>query len=185
MTPLTPSPTPQEICERLLGYIETGTHGASTDLQVLFRQSAATIAHLQASALKEERAHLKTIDERDEAQEAVSQAYYLVLGESPEWSNKFGYDAALDEIGGAVNSLKQMVAHLQARCDELDIRSTDEALKASASGTDLREAEARIAHLLRENEGMRAALNDPCPMHCDHFRRARLALTGGKATDNP
>ena len=49
----------------------------------------------------------KAITERDAAQEAMSQAFYLVTGRSPEWSNLFGYAEALEEIGDAVAVLKQ------------------------------------------------------------------------------
>lgn len=38
------------------------------------------------------------ISERDEAQEAMSQAFLLVVGHNPEWSNNFGYTEALCEM---------------------------------------------------------------------------------------
>lgn len=56
--------------------------------------------------MNEERAHLQTIDERDAAEEAMSQAYYLVTGNSPQWSNMFGYPEALEDIGDALALLK-------------------------------------------------------------------------------
>jgi hypothetical protein len=46
------------------------------------------------------------VDERDAAEQAMSQAYYLVTGRSPEWSNNFGYAQALEEISSAVAVLK-------------------------------------------------------------------------------
>lgn len=46
------------------------------------------------------------VDERDKAEEAVSQAYYLVTGQSPEWSNQFGYPQALEGIADAFRLLK-------------------------------------------------------------------------------
>lgn len=49
---------------------------------------------------------LQLIDERDDAEQALSQAYYLVTGRSPEWSNKFGHQDALEEIGDAMALLK-------------------------------------------------------------------------------
>ena len=51
--------------------------------------------------------HLQTIDERDAAEEALSQAFYIVTGRSPEWSNLFGHDEALEEIGETLSALKQ------------------------------------------------------------------------------
>lgn len=53
-----------------------------------------------------ERETLQLIEERDNAEEAISQAYYIVTGRSPEWSNQFGYPEALEEIGDAVAALK-------------------------------------------------------------------------------
>lgn len=50
------------------------------------------------------------IDRRDEAAQAFSQAYYLVTGTSPKWSNTFGYDEALEEIKDACTLLR---AHIR------------------------------------------------------------------------
>lgn len=46
------------------------------------------------------------IDERDAAEECVSNIYCAVTGRSPEWSNIFGHANALEEITDAVNALK-------------------------------------------------------------------------------
>ncbi len=59
---------------------------------------------------KHEREMLNVIDERDSAQEAISQAYYLIIGQSPEWSNVFGYKEAIEEIDLAQRSLRAHVA---------------------------------------------------------------------------
>lgn len=61
----------------------------------------------------EEIAHGRTIDQRDTAEEAVSQAYYLVTGRSPEWSSVFGYSQALEEIEDACASLRLAVRRFQ------------------------------------------------------------------------
>lgn len=55
-----------------------------------------------------EREMLKIIDKRDQAEEAMSQAYYLITGRSPEWSNKFGYPEALEDIGDVIAALKAL-----------------------------------------------------------------------------
>ena len=55
---------------------------------------------------KAERQMLQLIDERDDAEQALSQAYYLVTGRSPEWSNKFGHQDALEDIGDTMALLK-------------------------------------------------------------------------------
>lgn len=50
---------------------------------------------------REEAAHLRTIDERDAAESALSDAYRAVCGREPEWSNNFGYADAVREMGEA------------------------------------------------------------------------------------
>ena len=48
----------------------------------------------------------QAVTERDEAEQAMSQAYCLVTGRSPEWSNHFGHKEALEEIENAMLLLK-------------------------------------------------------------------------------
>lgn len=55
---------------------------------------------------REDEAHGRTIDERDEAEEALSQAYYSVTGKFPSWSNLFGPADALEEIGETIAAVK-------------------------------------------------------------------------------
>lgn len=62
---------------------------------------------------KSERDMEQLIQERDEAEEAISQAYYLITGKSPEWSNAFGYAEALEEIDDAQRLLRQSLAPRQ------------------------------------------------------------------------
>ena len=56
---------------------------------------------------RDEKAMLQLIDERDAAEECLSQMYYLVTGNSPQWSNLFGHEHALEDVGNAVSVLKQ------------------------------------------------------------------------------
>lgn len=51
----------------------------------------------------------KLIDERDAAEEALSQAFYLTTGRSPEWSSMFGHAEALEEISDYLAAFR---AHL-------------------------------------------------------------------------
>lgn len=55
---------------------------------------------------KEEAAHLRTIDQRDEAEQCIGKIYFKIIGRSPEWSNHFGYDDALQEIEEAIFILR-------------------------------------------------------------------------------
>lgn len=61
---------------------------------------------------------LKVIDERDAAEQALSQAYYIITGNSPEWSNNFGHAEALQEITDAVTLLKSAAKHQNVRVSE-------------------------------------------------------------------
>lgn len=57
--------------------------------------------------------------ERDNAEEAMSQAYYLVVGESPEWSNLFGYKEALEAIDEAQHTLRTELAAKDKRIEAI------------------------------------------------------------------
>jgi hypothetical protein len=82
---------------------------------------------------QEERAHLQTIDQRDRAEEALSQAYFLITGRSPEWSNLFGYDEALEEIDDAQKTLREVAAPQAAVPESLlpELDMLDEVLESS------------------------------------------------------
>lgn len=67
-----------------------------------------------------------TVVERDEAQEAVSQIYFIVFGEAAEWSNEFGIEKAVECITDAVNALKAHVRESQkAPADEAALAELD------------------------------------------------------------
>lgn len=78
----------------------------------------ALVQQVKEAEEKHERDMLKVIDEREAEAEALSQAYFLVTGESPEWSNLFGHEQALDEIAGVVNLLKSQVSATRATAAE-------------------------------------------------------------------
>ena len=95
---------------------------------------------LAQNAERVERAHLQTIDERDAAEEALSQAYYLITGESPEWSNNFGKEAALEQIDDAQRMLRETVKQAESRLATLTekaralLESLDEQSRACPRG---------------------------------------------------
>lgn len=51
----------------------------------------------------------QVMKERDIAEQAFSHLYFLLVGESPEWSNEFGYDSATESIVDAFDSLRWKV----------------------------------------------------------------------------
>ena len=106
-------------------------HAASQFADAIVRMDAEKVKHEQALAALEaqksnlerelerhasieEKAHLQTIDERDAAEEALSQAYYLITGHSPEWSNLFGHQEALPETPLAVSGAVAVMLALEA-----------------------------------------------------------------------
>ena len=83
---------------------EAGNELAERCEEYLKRAQAA-----EAALAEEEKAHEQTVTERDEAEEALSQAYYLIVGRSPEWSNLFGHEQALEDINDAQYALRQAI----------------------------------------------------------------------------
>lgn len=61
----------------------------------------------------------KMIVQRDDAEEALSQAYYLVMGRSAEWSNLFGYAEAIEEIDDAQTMLREALKKAESERDKL------------------------------------------------------------------
>jgi len=70
---------------------------------------------------REERAHGVTIDQRDAAESALSEAYLIVTGQPPEWSNRFGYREALDDIRSALPRQAVVQARLSALKEVLNM----------------------------------------------------------------
>lgn len=72
-----------------------------------------------------ERSETQLIDERDNAESALNDAYKAVMGQAPEWSNWFSFENAIDEIELAcelwrnqtddVIQFRQRIAELEAR----------------------------------------------------------------------
>ena len=72
-----------------------------------------------------ERSETQLINERDDAESAMNDAYKAVMGQAPEWSNWFGFADAIDEIELAcrlwrnqtddVIQLRQHIQELEAR----------------------------------------------------------------------
>lgn len=65
-------------------------------------------------------AAVKLIDARNDAEQDLSQAYYLVTGVSPKWSNSFGNKEALQEIEDAINLLKSEIKERDSYREKAD-----------------------------------------------------------------
>ncbi|EJJ7183564.1 ead/Ea22-like family protein [Salmonella enterica] len=77
-----------------------------------------------------ERSETQLIDERDNAESALNDAYKAVMGQAPEWSNWFSFANAIDEIELAcelwrnqtddVIQFRQRIAELEAKLETAD-----------------------------------------------------------------
>lgn len=74
---------------------------------------------LNEQLAREEKAHAATIGQRDAAEEALSQVFYLITGRSPEWSNVFSFNEAIEEIDATQHLLRQEIASLRQDLAEL------------------------------------------------------------------
>ena len=72
-----------------------------------------------------ERSETQLIDERDNAESALNDAYTAVMGQKPEWSNWFSFADAVDEIAlacGLWRNQTEDVIQFRARIAELEAR---------------------------------------------------------------
>lgn len=70
-------------------------------------EAMAVLDLLEADMRNTDRQLEQTIGERDAAEEALSQAYFLITGRSPEWSNLFGNKEAIEEIDACQRLLRE------------------------------------------------------------------------------
>lgn len=113
---------------------------------------AASAEETKAASDKHEREVLELITERDEAEESISQIYYIVTGNSPEWSNNFGYTHAQDDVADVVNVFKQAAKSAQEGLSASTAREKswhDHILAASGGHASTPEGAAEVIRQLR------------------------------------
>lgn len=96
-----------------------------------------------------ERSETQLINERDDAESALNDAYKAVMGQAPEWSNWFSFGNAIDEIElvcelwrnqtDDVIQFRQRIAELEARAVNLPKRSVGEVMHLSGFSRDYTE----------------------------------------------
>ncbi|ECU7955893.1 ead/Ea22-like family protein [Salmonella enterica] len=96
-----------------------------------------------------ERSETQLINERDDAESALNDAYKAVMGQAPEWSNWFSFGNAIDEIEVAcelwrnqtddVIQFRQRIAELEAREVNLSKLSVGEVMHMSGFSRDYAE----------------------------------------------
>lgn len=106
-------------CHRSLVGVTTGNAGCDTQCKPHgFACGLYGLKGRPSPAADEGAREIKKLDadcdqlmtERDEAEEALSQTYFLVTGCSPEWSNLFGHAEALEEIEDALILLRKAMS---------------------------------------------------------------------------
>jgi len=111
---------------------------------------------------QDDRAILQVIDERDAAEEALSQAYYLITGSSPHWSNRFGYKEALEDIDDAQQLLRKSLAKPSplegTGWDTIEIQKRIRRWVESRLGMDAMDAHERATRSLEENNELGQSL---------------------------
>ncbi|ENU7544030.1 hypothetical protein ACE3XP_005083 [Salmonella enterica] len=96
-----------------------------------------------------ERSETQLINERDDAESALNDAYKAVMGQAPEWSNWFSFGNAIDEIElvcelwrnqtDDVIQFRQRIAELEAREVNLSKLSVGEVMHMSGFSRDYAE----------------------------------------------
>lgn len=124
---MTPTPAAQSaamLTEEVTDDMALAFHRALTDgdigaddLEDIKRGLRAALQSLRAGErqgmeMAAERDEMQLIAERDAAEDAFAEAYLLVIGESPEFSNRFGFQEALDEIHGKLSEERAAAAKL-------------------------------------------------------------------------
>ena len=105
------------------GYRE-GAFVACNRWHTKFRETEARLEAAEKRIAELERSETQLINERDDAESALNDAYKAVMGQAPEWSNWFGFADAIDEIELAcglwrnqtedVIQFRQRIAELEA-----------------------------------------------------------------------
>lgn len=98
--------------------------GGEENLAASLGVTFAKMNNLARRAVEAERSEEQLCIERDDAEQALSQAFYLITGRSPEWSNHFGYKEALEEIDDAQRVMRESLSR---------VRELEEALKFYAN----------------------------------------------------
>ena len=137
-------PIPADRTRLVAGYIarieaERDTHIRALSQAILTGQQQYAALESELAALREAnkdlmrrigtvemKEHLQTIDERDAAEDALSQAYFLIKGESSQWSNLFGHQEALQDIDDAQGCLRAEIVSLETANARLAAAVSDE-----------------------------------------------------------
>lgn len=85
-----------------------GVNYETTTVADLLTLIEDAVKYDQKRLREEEMGLLQAIAERDDAEEALNRAYRLVTGRSPEWSNNFGYEDAINEINERIAGLRSV-----------------------------------------------------------------------------
>lgn len=120
-----------------LGIIKRYTKGIEANKRFIAAANPATVLALldeleaaEKRIAELERSETQLINERDDAESALNDAYKAVMGQAPEWSNWFSFADAIDEIELVcrlwrnqtedVFQFRQRIAELEAKLQAAD-----------------------------------------------------------------
>lgn len=109
----------------------------STSWDALYKKLEAAEKHIAEL----ERSETQLINERDSAESALNDAYKAVMGQTPEWSNWFSFENAIDEIELVCELWRNQtddVIQFRQRIQELEAREVTlpQRLQPGADGYD-------------------------------------------------
>ncbi|EAN4473862.1 ead/Ea22-like family protein [Salmonella enterica] len=102
-----------------------------------FHKAVSVGARYEERIEELERSETQLIDERDNAESALNDAYKAVMGQAPEWSNWFSFADAIDEIEvacGLWRNQTEDVLQFRARIAELEAKLANPVLLPKTNG---------------------------------------------------
>ncbi|HGB5010592.1 TPA: ead/Ea22-like family protein [Salmonella enterica subsp. diarizonae serovar 61:r:-] len=122
------------------GYLRTIAHEQNElAIRASLDSNNATVemGRLQKRIAELERSETQLINERDDAESALNDAYKAVMGHAPEWSNWFSFENAIDEIELACEQWRNQtddVIQFRQRIQELEAKLANPVLLPKTNG---------------------------------------------------
>ncbi|HCL5307994.1 TPA: ead/Ea22-like family protein [Salmonella enterica] len=122
------------------GYLRTIAHEQNElAIRASLDSNNATVemGRLHKRIAELERSETQLINERDDAESALNDAYKAVMGHAPEWSNWFSFENAIDEIELACEQWRNQtddVIQFRQRIQELEAKLANPVLLPKTNG---------------------------------------------------
>ena len=93
------------------------------------------------------------VTERDDAEQALSQAYYLIMGRAAEWSNTFGHEQALQDIDDAQAALRAQIRAAKEQEDRMVVKALNMASRETVRAEEYRSIARELADRASHRKG--------------------------------